>query len=555
MSKPKRIKGKQKVTIKKAVKPNYNIAKTTFYKNGKAVKKSSANAAFSRNTKTSAASAAPSAKKPQTRTVNNPNAAVYRQGKAVSIGGNTPSVNNSANPAQKKISISKSVDNQKNILKKPDISKQPAKYKAKITAHPQSKAVSVKGNTPPVNGSATPAQKKISISKSAANKKRVLKKPVVSKQPVKYKVTADVSLKLAAVAKRNAARRIFRAKAKKSAKNAAKCLGKRAAQTVLVTAPISIAQAKAQAKRTAAETMINQGLQSTGFNNDVSSSPNAQAAETFSRGFKDISEHTISTARNAPRKLIRSVQQTNKNIRHLQKNIQGVQCAAKGMNQAVKNFQKAQHINSIMAKGTKKSAATTAKNVVKLTVEMVKQTVLMIIRAVKTAVACFSAFIWIAVAVILVVIIVFMTGSILFSEYGIFVSNDSGSSMTIQDVIKEVNLDYQTKIDDKISELDNSSVDLIRYEGYRTQWKNIIAIYSVKYASDEGDVITVDNKTVNKVKGIFYKFHSIRGFYVNEPSPYDSSKQWRVLPESVKLIKQKKKRSLDFNKCPKLRKK
>ena len=98
-----------------------------------------------------------------------------------------------------------------------------------------------------------------------------------------------------------------------------------------------------------------------------------------------------------------------------------------------------------------------------------------IIAATKALIAAIAAGGWIAV---LVVIVICLIGMIIGSCFGIFFSGeDSGNGMTMQTVVREINTEYDTRLD----EIKNDTAyDVLEMSGSRAVWKEVLAVYSVK---------------------------------------------------------------------------
>ena len=97
---------------------------------------------------------------------------------------------------------------------------------------------------------------------------------------------------------------------------------------------------------------------------------------------------------------------------------------------------------------------------------------------------------WVAVVIIIVVCLIAL---IVGSCFGIFFSGeDSGSSMTMQSVVQEINTDYQTQLDTTKT---NISYDVLEMSGSRAVWPEVLAVYAVKTTTDPNnpqDVATMD---------------------------------------------------------------
>lgn len=97
-----------------------------------------------------------------------------------------------------------------------------------------------------------------------------------------------------------------------------------------------------------------------------------------------------------------------------------------------------------------------------------------IIAGTKALIAAIMAGGWIAVAVILIICLI---GLLVGSVFGIFFSGeDSGNGMTMQTVVREINADYDSRLDEIIN---GTSHDVLEMSGSRAVWKEVLAVYSL----------------------------------------------------------------------------
>ena len=114
---------------------------------------------------------------------------------------------------------------------------------------------------------------------------------------------------------------------------------------------------------------------------------------------------------------------------------------------------------------------------------------------------------WIAV---LVIIIICLIGLLVGSCFGIFFSGeDSGSGYTIQNVVQEINNDYQQQIDTTKA---NLSYDVLEMSGSRAVWPEVLSVYAVKTTTDPDnaqEVATIDDSKKAILKDIFWQMNEI----------------------------------------------
>ena len=96
------------------------------------------------------------------------------------------------------------------------------------------------------------------------------------------------------------------------------------------------------------------------------------------------------------------------------------------------------------------------------------------------------------------------------SVFGIFFSGeDSGTGMSMQTVVQEINTEYDTKLQD---EKNLVSYDVLEMNGSRAVWKEVLAVYSVKVNTDPDnpqEVATMDESKKQLLTDIFWEMNEI----------------------------------------------
>lgn len=150
-----------------------------------------------------------------------------------------------------------------------------------------------------------------------------------------------------------------------------------------------------------------------------------------------------------------------------------------------------------------KTAVTTAKAVAKATTDTVKA----IIAGSKALVSAIAAGGWVAILVIVVICLVGLTVG---SCFGIFFSGeDTGTGQSMQTVVREINEEYQNKLDE-IKE-DNPH-DKLEMSGSRAVWPQVLAVYAVKTTSDPDEpmeVASMDDTRKAVLTDIFWQMNEI----------------------------------------------
>ena len=100
--------------------------------------------------------------------------------------------------------------------------------------------------------------------------------------------------------------------------------------------------------------------------------------------------------------------------------------------------------------------------------------------------------------------VVLLVGGLLCSPLGIFFSGEAESTMTLQQVMSELN----TAFSDRITEIENANAhDDLRQDGQRPLWKDILTIYAVKTTTDPEnplDAVSMDEEHAEVLRSIFW---------------------------------------------------
>ena len=127
--------------------------------------------------------------------------------------------------------------------------------------------------------------------------------------------------------------------------------------------------------------------------------------------------------------------------------------------------------------------------------------------ATKALISAIAAGGWVAVVIIIVICLV---GLLVGSVFGIFFSGeDSGNGMTMQTVVREINTEYDAKLDETKN---GTAHDVLEMSGSRAVWKEVLAVYSVKTNTDPDnpqEVATMDDSKKELLKNIFWEMNEI----------------------------------------------
>ena len=219
----------------------------------------------------------------------------------------------------------------------------------------------------------------------------------------------------------------------------------------------------------------------------------AQTARSGKKTVKTAARGTVKTTQ----KSVKTAQATSKAA------IKTAEHTAKATQAAAKASVKAAHRAAQAARVTARAAIAAVKAAVKATAAAVKA----IIAGTKALIAAIAAGGWIAVIVILVICLI---GMLVGSVFGIFFSGeDSGNGMTMQTVVREINTEYDSRLDEIKNE---NAYDVLEMSGSRAVWKEVLAVYSVKTTTDPDnpqEVATMDDNKKQLLTDIFWEMNKI----------------------------------------------
>ena len=226
----------------------------------------------------------------------------------------------------------------------------------------------------------------------------------------------------------------------------------------------------------------------------------SQSIKTVERGEKHIRQSVSSAGKATIKTTQKSVKTAGHTARTTIKTSQNaVKTAQKSAQAAAKASQRAVQA----ARSTAKATADGIKAAAKATASAVKA----IIAATKTLIAAIAAGGWIAMAVIVIICLI---GLIVGSCFGIFFSGeDTGTGQTMQTVVREINADYEARIE---SIKGSCSYDVLEMSGSRAVWPEVLSVYAVKTTTDPDapqEVASMDDAKKAILKDIFWQMNEI----------------------------------------------
>ena len=228
-----------------------------------------------------------------------------------------------------------------------------------------------------------------------------------------------------------------------------------------------------------------------------------QAERTIGRATGRNTRRAIKTAgraektRQGTKVAVKTAEQTSKTA------IKTAEATAKTAQRTAQATAKAARAAVQTARAAAKAAATTAKAAAKAVAAAAKA----IIAGTKALIAAIAAGGWV---VVLVIVVICLIGLIVASCFGIFFSNeDSGTGLTMPAVVREINQEYQDRLDEIKA---NTSYDVLEMSGSRAVWPEVLAIYAVKTTTDPEnaqEVATMDDGKKELLKEIFWAMNEI----------------------------------------------
>lgn len=176
----------------------------------------------------------------------------------------------------------------------------------------------------------------------------------------------------------------------------------------------------------------------------------------------------------------------------------------KQVKDTTKNIERARKI----AIKTKQTAQKTAKVTARVTKKIIKAMISftkLLIAGVKSLVALIGTG---GVIAIIVVILICLIGLLCSSMFGIFFSNES-NSRTMSSVISQINNEIYEKAEKEQLMTPNSEIVV---DNTVTNWKEVIAVCSVKYANDKenADIIMyINEKNIKNIRNVFNVFNKV----------------------------------------------
>ena len=212
------------------------------------------------------------------------------------------------------------------------------------------------------------------------------------------------------------------------------------------------------------------------------------------------------TARSVAETLHKSIKTGRQSIKTAQHTTKTTVKTAQQTAKAAKKTAEASAKSSKMAAQAAKQAAQATYKATVVTAKAVAAAVKSAIAGIKALAAAIAAGGFVSVVIIIIICIIALIAG---SCFGIlFVGEDTGSGITLQTVISEINKEYEAKI----TEIKNSNTyDVLEMSG-SVVWPEVLSVYAVKIAGDPNDpqeVVSMDENKKRVLTDIFWAMNEI----------------------------------------------
>lgn len=218
------------------------------------------------------------------------------------------------------------------------------------------------------------------------------------------------------------------------------------------------------------------------------------------RPVETAGRNTLNTAKGTIQKAGKSVKTTK----------QASQVAVQGTNRAVAAGKQ----SAIAVARTSRAAAQVSQSTARISSVIARKAAHAASVAVKGVLAgtkvLLSALVAGGTVAVMTVVILCVVGLIAGSFFGIFFSNaDAGDAMTLQEVVREINQEYQDELDHIKTSVAH---DVLEMSGSRAVWPEVLSVYSVKTTTDPEhpqEVATMTEDKKRLLEDIFWEMNQI----------------------------------------------
>ncbi len=212
------------------------------------------------------------------------------------------------------------------------------------------------------------------------------------------------------------------------------------------------------------------------------------------------------TARSAAKTLHKSINTGRQSIKTAQHTTKTTVKTAQQTAKAAKKTAEATAKSSKMAAQAARQAAQATYKATVVTAKAVAAVVKSAIAGIKALAAAIAAGGFVSVVIIIIICIIALIAGSCFGIF--FIGEDTGTGITLQNVISEINNEYEAKI----TEIKNSNTyDVLEMSG-SVVWPEVLSVYAVKIAGDPNDpqeVVSMDENKKRVLTDIFWAMNAI----------------------------------------------
>lgn len=219
-----------------------------------------------------------------------------------------------------------------------------------------------------------------------------------------------------------------------------------------------------------------------------------------------IKQTAKSTGKSTAKTMQKSIKTGQRTVKTAQQTAKTTVKTAEKTAKAAKKTAEASAKAARMAAQAARQAAQAAYKAAVITVKAVAAAVKAAIAGIKALAAAIAAGGFVSVVIIIIICIIALIAG---SCFGIFFSGeDTGSGMTLQNVISEINNEYEAKI----TEIKNSNTyDVLEMSG-SVVWPEVLSVYAVKTTGDPNnpqEVVSMDENKKRILTDIFWAMNAI----------------------------------------------
>lgn len=219
-----------------------------------------------------------------------------------------------------------------------------------------------------------------------------------------------------------------------------------------------------------------------------------------------IKQTAKSTGKSTAKTLQKSIKTGQRTVKTAQQTAKTTVKTAEKTAMAAKKTAEASAKAARMAAQAARQAARATYKAAVVTAKAVAAAVKAAIAGIKALVAAIAAGGFVSVVIIIIICIIALIAGSCFGIF--FIGEDTGSGITLQNVISEINNEYEAKI----TEIKNSNTyDVLEMSG-SVVWPEVLSVYAVKTTGDPNnpqEVVSMDENKKHILTDIFWEMNEI----------------------------------------------